>query len=133
MSTAWTSSTSSPSSPPACSPRRPRSRRSAGDSVKDALRIAGFAGLVLLLFGLVSFAFSGSFDLWTAVHIAGGGVLVLMSMAGNVSGVLRAVSARNTRQRAAAVTGTAVFVALLVTVNVLAARFPKSWDATESK
>ena len=101
--------------------------------MKDALRIAGYAGLVLLLFGLVSFAFSGNFDLWTAVHVAGGGVLVLLSLAGNVGGVLRAVSARGTRQRAAAVTGTVVFVALLITVNVLAARFPKTWDATESK
>ena len=39
--------------------------------MKDALRILGYAGTVLLLFGLLSFAFSGTFDLWTAVHVAG--------------------------------------------------------------
>jgi len=101
--------------------------------VKDALKIAGYAGTVLLLFGLLSFAFSGNFDLWTAVHVSGGGILLLASLAANLGGVLRAVAARGTRQRAAAVTGTLVFVALLVTLNVLAARFPKTWDATESK
>lgn len=101
--------------------------------MKEALRIAGYAGTVLLLFGLLSFAFSGNFDLWTAVHVAGGGVLVLASLAANLGGVLRTVAARGTRQRAAAVTGTLVFAALVVTLNVLAARFPKTWDATESK
>ncbi len=101
--------------------------------MKDALRVAGYAGTVLLLFGLLSFAFSGRFDLWTAVHVAGGGVLVLTSLAANLGGVLRTVSARGTRQRAQAVTGTVVFTALLVALNVLTARFPKTWDATESK
>jgi ABC-type uncharacterized transport system involved in gliding motility auxiliary subunit len=101
--------------------------------VKDALRIAGYAGTVLLLFGLLSFAFSGTFDLWTAVHVAGGGVCVLASLAANLREVLRAVAGRGTRQRASAVTGTVVFTALLVALNVLAARFPMSWDATETK
>ena len=101
--------------------------------MKDALRIAGYAGTVLLLFGLLAFAFSGRFDLWTAVHVAGGGVLVLVALAANLGGVLSAVAARGTRQRAQAVTGTLVFAALLVVTNVLAARFPRTWDATEEK
>jgi ABC-type uncharacterized transport system involved in gliding motility auxiliary subunit len=102
-------------------------------TMKDALRIAGYAGTVLLLFGLLSFAFSGRFDLWTAVHVAGGGVCVLVSLAANLGGVLRAVAARGTRQRAQAVTGTLVFAALLIVLNVLAARFPRTWDVTEAK
>jgi ABC-type uncharacterized transport system involved in gliding motility auxiliary subunit len=101
--------------------------------VRDALRIAGYAGTVLLLFGILSFAFSGTFDLWTAVHVAGGGVLLLAALAANLGDVLRAIAARRTRERATAATGTVVFVALLVSLNVLAARFPKTWDATESK
>ena len=101
--------------------------------MKDALKIAGYAGTVLLLFGLLSFAFSGTFDLWTAVHVAGGGVCVLIALAANLGDVLRAVAAKGTRQRASALTGTLVFAALLVALNLLAARFPKSWDATESK
>jgi ABC-type uncharacterized transport system involved in gliding motility auxiliary subunit len=101
--------------------------------MRDALRIAGYAGTVILLFGILSFAFSGTFDLWTAVHVAGGGVCLLAALAVNLSGVLRAIAARGTRERATAVTGTAVFVALLIALNLLAARFPKTWDATESK
>jgi ABC-type uncharacterized transport system involved in gliding motility auxiliary subunit len=101
--------------------------------VRDALRIAGYAGTVLLLFGVLSFVFSGTFDLWTAVHVAGGGICLLAALAANLGDVLRAVSARGTRERATAVTGTAVFVALLIALNVLVARFPKTWDATESK
>ena len=101
--------------------------------MRDALRIAGYAGTVLLLFGILSFAFSGTFDLWTAVHIAGGGVCLLAALAANLRDVLHAIAARRTRERATAVTGTVVFVALLIALNVLAARFPKTWDATESK
>lgn len=101
--------------------------------MKDGLRIAGYAGTVLLLFGLLSFAFSGAFDLWTAVHVVGGGVCLLLSLAANLGRVMRAVTARGTRQSASAVTGTVVFTALLVALNVLAARFPLTWDATEGK
>ena len=102
-------------------------------TVKGTLRITGYAGTVLLLFGLLSFAFSGRFDLWTAAHVAGGGVCVLVSLLANLGEVLGALAARGTRQRASALTGTIVFAALLVVLNVLVARFPKSWDATESK
>ena len=101
--------------------------------MRDALRIGGYAGTVLFLFGLLSFAFSGRFDLWTGVHVVAGGLLVAAALAANVAGVRRTVAARGTRERATAFAGTAVFGALLVVVNLLAARFPKSWDATESK
>ena len=101
--------------------------------MKEALRIAGYAGTVLLLFGLLSFAFSGRFDLWTAVHVAGGGIAVLAALAANLGGVLRAVAARGTRQRAQAVTGTLVFAALVIVLNLLAARFPRTWDVTEER
>jgi ABC-type uncharacterized transport system involved in gliding motility auxiliary subunit len=101
--------------------------------VKEALRIAGYAGTVLLLFGVLSFALSGQFDLWTAVHVAGGGILVIASVAGNLAGVRRTLKSRGTGQRAQVATGAAMFAALLIIVNVLAARFPKVWDATENK
>ena len=101
--------------------------------MRDALRIAGYAGTVLLLFGVLSFGLSGQFDLWTAVHVAGGGTLLLASLAFNLAGVRRTLSARGTGERAQAVTGAAVFAAILVVLNVLAARFSKTWDATENK
>jgi len=101
--------------------------------VRDALRIAGYAGTVLLLFGILSFALSGRFDLWTAVHVAGGGTLLLAALAGNLAVVRRTVAARGTRERVRAASGTIVFAALLVAANVLAARYPKTWDLTENK
>ena len=101
--------------------------------MREALRIAGYAGTVLLVFGVLSFALSGQFDLWTAVHVAGGGTLLLASLAFNLAGVRRTLSARGTAERAQAATGAAIFAAILIALNVLAARFPKTWDATENK
>lgn len=101
--------------------------------MKDALRLAGYAGTVLLLFGVMSFAFSGTFDLWTAVHVAGGGILLAAAVAANLAGVRRTVASRGARERAQAATGTVVFAAILVVLNVLAARYAKTWDATENK
>jgi gliding motility-associatede transport system auxiliary component len=101
--------------------------------VRDALRISGWAGLVLFVMGWVSYAFSGAFDLWTAVHVAGGGVLLLVALAANLADVRRTVAARGTREKIQAGSGTVVFAAILIALNVLAARFPKTWDYTESK
>lgn len=101
--------------------------------MKEALRLAGYAGTVLLLFGILSFAMSGRFDLWTGVHIAGGGVLLLASLAANLARVRRTVASQGAREGARAATGSVVFVALLVAINLLVARNPKTWDATESK
>jgi ABC-type uncharacterized transport system involved in gliding motility auxiliary subunit len=101
--------------------------------VREALKMAGYAGAVLFVFGLLSFAVSGGFDLWTAVHVAAGGALVLAAVAANLAGVRSTVSRRGTRERLQAVSGTAMFAAILVGANVLAARYPKTWDATEQK
>ena len=96
-------------------------------------RFLGFAGLVLLVFGLLSFALTRRFDLWTAIHVAGGGVLVAASGVANLAGVRRSVARRGTRERAQALLGAFLFAGILVAGNVLAARFPWRWDATENK
>jgi ABC-type uncharacterized transport system involved in gliding motility auxiliary subunit len=101
--------------------------------VREALKMAGYAGGVLLVFGLLSFALSGNFDLWTAVHVAAGGALVLASIASNLAGVRSTVARRGTRERVQAATGSSIFAAILIAANVLAARYPKTWDATEQK
>jgi len=101
--------------------------------VRDGLRVAFWAGLVLFVMGLVSYALTGVFDLWTAVHVAGGGALLIASIVLNLADVRQRVAAKGTRQRAQALSGTVVFAAILVAVNILAARYPKTWDATESK
>jgi len=101
--------------------------------MREALKMAGYAGGVLLVFGILSFALSGNFDLWTAVHVAAGGALVLASIGANLAGVRTTVARRGTRERAQAVAGSSIFAAILVVANVLAARYPKTWDATEQK
>lgn len=101
--------------------------------MRDALRIAGWAGLVLFVMGIVSYVLSGTFDLWTAVHLIGGAILLLAGLVGNLADVRRTVVARGTRENLQAATGTIVFAAILVAANVVAARFPKTWDATQEK
>ncbi|MBZ5638789.1 MAG: GldG family protein [Acidobacteriia bacterium] len=101
--------------------------------MRGAVRFLGFAGLVLLVFGLVSYALTGSFDLWTAVHVAGGGVLVAAGILLNLAGFRRTVSLEGTRRRLSAVLGALLFGGIVVAANVLAARHPMSYDATERK
>jgi ABC-type uncharacterized transport system involved in gliding motility auxiliary subunit len=101
--------------------------------MRGPLRFLGWAGLVLLGFGLLSYAFADAFDLWTAVHIAGGGVLLAAGILLNLAGVRRTVSLTGTRLRFQAALGTLLFCGILVTVNVLVARHPWRFDATESR
>ncbi len=101
--------------------------------MRDVLRFTGFAGLVLLLFGLASYGLTGLFDLWTAVHVAGGAVLLAVGILLNLAGVRRTVASRGARQRAQAVVGALLFGGILVAANVLAARHPWRYDATERK
>jgi ABC-type uncharacterized transport system involved in gliding motility auxiliary subunit len=95
--------------------------------------VAGLGGVVLLLFGLVSYAWTGRFDLWVAVHVASGSVLVAASVALNLARFRRSVAARATRERARAATGALLVVGILVALNVAAARRPLQWDLTESR
>jgi len=91
------------------------------------------AGVVLLLFGLVSYALTLRFDPWTAIHLIGGALLIAASISLNLTGFRRTVVERGTREHAQAVTGAVLFGAILVTANVLAARHPWRYDATENK
>lgn len=101
--------------------------------VSEAVRLAGWGGIVLFLFGLLSLGVSGAFDLWTAVHLVGGGVLMAVAAATNLAGVRRTVAARGTRERLQAVSGSLLFAAILVVANVGAARHPFRADVTSNK
>ena len=90
--------------------------------MRQALRFLGWAGLVLFLFGLVSYALTSRFDLWTALHVAGGGILLAAGIAANFAGFRRSVTARGTRERTQAALGAALFAGLVVVANVAAAR-----------
>lgn len=85
------------------------------------------------MFGLLSYGLTAQFDLWTAIHVVGGGLLLAGAVAANVAGVRRSVVARGTLERAQAGMGALLFTALLVAVNIGAARYPFRWDATEQR
>lgn len=101
--------------------------------MRDALGLAGLGGVVLFLFGLASYGFTGVFDVWTGVHVAGGGVLIAAGALSNLARFRRSVVSRGTRERARAVAGAVLFAAILVAANVFATRHPWRWDATEAK
>ena len=101
--------------------------------MREGLRLAGLGGVVLLLFGLLSFGWTGRFDLWVAVHVVSGSILLAASIAANLARFRRGLAARATRERARAATGAAVVLLLLVALNVAASRRPVRWDLTESR
>lgn len=99
--------------------------------MKKSSQIAGLCGLVLLLFGIVEFLFSREFSLFTIVHLAGGGSLVLFSLAFNLGGVWSSLGARSTRYGANAVLYTVIFLGILVLINIVANTHPVRKDLTE--
>jgi ABC-type uncharacterized transport system involved in gliding motility auxiliary subunit len=100
--------------------------------MKKSSQIAGLCGFVLLLFGLVEFLFSREFSLFTIFHLAGGGSLLIFSLAFNLGGVWSSLGERSTRYGANAVLYTLIFLGILVLVNVVATRHPVRKDLTEA-
>src|SRR5512139_2509449 len=99
--------------------------------MKKSSQIAGLCGFVLLLFGLAEFLFRREFSLYTVIHLAGGGSLLLFSLAFNLGGVWSSLGERSTRYGANAVVYTVIFLAILVVVNLLASTHPLRKDLTE--
>ena len=99
--------------------------------MKKSSQIAGLCGFVLLLFGLVEFLFQREFSAYTIIHLAGGGSLLLFSLAFNLGGMWSSLGERSTRYGANAVLYTALFLAILVLVNVVAERHSFRKDLTE--
>jgi ABC-type uncharacterized transport system involved in gliding motility auxiliary subunit len=99
--------------------------------MKKSSQIAGLCGFVLLIFGLVEFLFQREFSPYTIVHLAGGGALLLFSLAFNLGGFWSSLGERSTRYSANAVLYTVIFLAILVLVNFVASTHPLRKDLTE--
>jgi len=78
--------------------------------MREAMGLVGLAGVVLLAFGLVPFALSGIFALWTAIHVTGGGILVASAVALNFANLRRTVASRGARERVRVVAGGVLFI-----------------------
>ena len=99
--------------------------------MKKLSQIAGLCGFVLLLFGIVEFLFRREFSLYTIVHLAGGGSLLIFSLAFNLGGVWSSLGERSTRYSANAIIYTVIFLAILVLINFAATTHPVREDLTE--
>ncbi len=99
--------------------------------MKKSSQIAGLFGFVLLLFGIVEFLFSREFSLFTIIHLAGGGALLLFSLAFNLGGVWSSLGERSTRYGANAVIYTVIFLGILVLVNIVSNSHTLQKDMTE--
>lgn len=99
--------------------------------MKKSSQIAGLCGLLLLLFGLAEYLFTKNFSLYTVLHLGGGAALVLFSMIVNFGGVWSSLGERSTRYGANAVLYTAIFLAILVLVNVVSNAHSWRKDLTE--
>jgi len=99
--------------------------------MKKSSQIAGLCGLLLLLFGLAEYLFTKDFSLYTILHLGGGSALVLFSLIVNFGGVWSSLGERSTRYGANAVLYTAIFLALLVLVNVVSNAHSWRKDLTE--
>jgi ABC-type uncharacterized transport system involved in gliding motility auxiliary subunit len=100
---------------------------------KSLSSFAGLGGIVLLLFGLAAYGLTGRFDVWTAVHVAGGAILLIVAIALNLTGFRTTVAARGTREQLQAVAATVLAGGILVAGNIYAVRHPWQYDATEKK
>jgi ABC-type uncharacterized transport system involved in gliding motility auxiliary subunit len=101
--------------------------------MRGVVGLLGLAGAVLLAFGLVPFAVSGLFDLWAAVHVVGGAILVAVATALDFARLRRTVVSRAARERWRLVAGAILFAGVLVVLNVIAARHPVRVDMTENR
>ena len=104
--------------------------------MKRASQIAGWWGVVLLLFGVVSLLFTGEageFVTYSMVQLVVGALLVVVSLVFNMGGLWASLGRRSTRYSANAILYSGIFLGLLVVVNVLA--YNHSWrkDFTEGR
>jgi len=102
--------------------------------MKKASQIAGWWGVVLLLFGVVAFLFSGEtgeFNPFSLVQLVVGAVLLAFSLVFNLGGLWSSLGKRSTRYSANAILYSAVFLGLLVLLNVVSNNHSWRKDFTE--
>jgi len=101
--------------------------------VKDALRLSGGRARCSSSWGSCRTPSRGRSTCGRRCTVVGGGILLLGALASNLAGVRRTVAARGTRERAQGGHRHARVRRDPGTLNVVAARFPKSWDATNPR
>lgn len=94
--------------------------------------LLGLVGLILLIFGLLAFYFTGAPSLYVLVHLGLGLALVIYFLATRFRDLGSLLSARSTKYGANMVVYSTLFIALLVGVNWLGTRYNKRIDLSEA-
>lgn len=98
------------------------------------LQISGIAGVVLTVFGLIAYLFTGNIlDPYVLIHL-GLGILSLLAYFSTQSrNLLGALSRRSARLGLHSVLYSLLFIGIVVIVNFLNTRHHYRWDLTEAK
>ncbi len=98
------------------------------------LQISGLAGVVLAVFGLIAYLFTGNIlDPYVLAHL-GLGILFLLAYASTQSrDLLAALNRRSARLGLHSVLYSLLFIAIVVILNFLNMRHHYRWDLTEAK
>lgn len=98
------------------------------------LQISGMAGLVLSLFGLIAFLFTGRLqDPYVLAHLALGALGLLGYLTTQGGALIGSLRRRSTRYGLHSALYSALFVGLLALLNFLSARYHYRWDLTEAR
>lgn len=98
------------------------------------LEISGIAGLVLTLFGLVAYLFTGNIvDPYVLIHLGVGIACLLVYLFSQGRGLAESLRQRSARYGAHSLLYVALFVGVLVLLNFLNTRYHQRWDLTEAK
>jgi ABC-type uncharacterized transport system involved in gliding motility auxiliary subunit len=101
--------------------------------VAKLLQISGLCGLVLTLFGLIAYLFTGNLlDLYVLIHLALGLLLLLAYFWTQGKNLLATFGRRSTRYGLHSALYTLLLVAILIMLNFLNTRYHHRWDLTEA-
>jgi ABC-type uncharacterized transport system involved in gliding motility auxiliary subunit len=97
------------------------------------LQISGIIGVVFIVFGLFAMGLTQDpFDLYVLAHLVLGAVCIVVYLVTQGKNFIASFGRRSTKYGVSAAVYTVVFVAVLVILNVLNARYNHRWDLTES-
>ncbi len=94
--------------------------------------LAGLIGLIALFFGVTSYFLVGGLEAYSTAHLVLGILLVSSYLASSFRDLGEILSARRTRYGANMIVYSALFLALLVGLNWLGARYNRRIDMTEA-
>ncbi len=96
-------------------------------------KFLGIAGVVLFIFGVVSFLIAGEFNIYNEFHLIGGLILIIYYAAVDFSSLLEGIKSRSVKYGAGTFIYGIIIFAIIVIINLIAYKVPKRWDLTANK